>query len=73
MKSVPVSEASRRRPPEESFCLIAARLCLTSAFMRRLVGLLVVLQTPKWRSFSNLRGVDLTRNADDLVRRLLTR
>jgi len=41
--------------------------------MGRLVGLLVVLQTPKWRSFSNLRGVDLTRNADNLVRRLLTR
>ncbi len=70
---MPVSEASRQRPPEERFCLIAARLCSTSAFMGRLTDLLVVLQTPKWLCFSNLRGLDLKRNADDLARRLLTR
>jgi hypothetical protein len=46
MKSVPVSEASGQRP-KEGFCHIAARLCLTLAFMGFLTDLQVVLQTPK--------------------------
>ncbi len=43
---MPVSEASGQRP-KEGFCHIAARLCLTLAFMGFLTDLQVVLQTPK--------------------------